>query len=317
MARELIWFGFLMGSALYAQTPATQPVQPVQANLQSDAQSFRFDHIRIPIWTQMAKSELEANDFQLFIDGKPAHIEGFYPVWDRPLELVYLIDVSGSMDLGGKLEGSLKAMDYLLARHRSEDRWRIVVFSDGQVVTALDNRHPEAWPELRSRLRAYGKTAFFDALAMTDQFFKPDSLANRAVLAFTDGNDNQSQIDEARLHAILKSIQTPVFIIGIANGFVPVSKASQEKLGLNTMEEITRISGGQLFIAKDVTELPRIAQGLSAKLRPRYMITITVERGVSEKRHQIDVRLRSGRAAGLRHRNGYIGYEPQFIGGKQ
>ncbi len=251
------------------------------------------------------------------MDGRPTVIEKSRRVFDRPLELVYLLDVSGSMEVGAKLAGSIRTISYLLGQHRPKDRWRIVVFSDRQVVQILEHTQRQHWETLSARLEAYGKTALYDALSIGNRFFSDESLHNRAILLFTDGNDNQSHLTEEQFRKVLKNLEIPVFVVGIADGFLPTKTKGREELGLHTLEEITKISGGKLFIARDVSHLDRIATLLGTHLRPQYLLTVVVERGALERRHEIEVKVKGRTSARIRHRTSYIGLEPEFIGGNR
>jgi len=287
----------------------------------AEMRSFSFSLIRVPVWISkkngVAPSSLTKEDFQLLVDGREVVIERCARVWEEPLELVYLVDLSGSMEVGGKLEGSLQTMDYLLKRHRSEDLWRVAAFSDAQVVQVLDQSQVDHWQALRSKFKAYGKTALFDALSVGDGYFTAESMDNRGILLFTDGNDNQSILTDIELYQILKELSVPVFIVAIADGFIPSKTEAREKLGLKTMEEITKISGGELFLASDRSQLPQIGVMLEQRLRPQYLLTFMVERGARERKRTIEVQVRSDADFEIRHRSGYIGLEPEYTGGRE
>ncbi len=310
---RVFWILCLFSWAVYGQQESETP--------STDMRSFSFSLIRVPVWVTDNRGEaplqLKAEDFRMLVDGREVAPARCSNVWVEPLELVYLVDVSGSMDVGGKLEGSLQTLDYLLKRHRSEDRWRIAAFSDGQVVQVLDHEQAEHWGTLRPKFRAYGKTALFDALSLGEGWFHKDSLHNRAILLFTDGNDNQSILTESQLYETLKALNFPVFIVGIADGFVPTQNSGREKLGLKTLEEITKISGGELFIASDSSQLPQIGRWLEQRLRPQYLLTFMVERGARERRRTIEVQVKGRSDLQIRHRSGYIGLEPEYRGGSQ
>jgi len=284
----------------------------------SITQSFQFSAIRIPVWVAKGGvpiEGLEIEDFELRVDQRPAKIEQVIRTQDRPMELVYLLDLSGSMEIGGKLKGSIEAVDYLISRHRPEDRWQLCVFADEQVVKVLTQDTKEKWDELVPKLRAYGKTALYDALFVANSYFTADSLASRAVLLFTDGHDNQSLMSEDQVVEVLKKLDAPVFSIAIADGFVAEAGSEEEPLALDTLRRISQTTGGSLFIAKDVGQLAVISRSLAQKMRPQYMLTITVERGASDKRHRLDVRVLRSKKYQLRYRKGYTGSLPEFLGG--
>lgn len=281
-------------------------------------QSFQFSAIRIPVWVTyrgVPVADLKKEDFQLSVDGQRTKIEQLMHTKDRPMSLVYLLDLSGSMEVGGKLQGSIQAIEYFLSQHQPDDLWQLIAFADGQVVKVLDQDTAAQWPELVPKLRAYGKTALYDALNLANSFFTADSLASRAVILFTDGHDNQSLLDESRVVNVLRKLDIPVFIVAIANGFVPKAGSEEEPLAIDTLRHIGETTGGQLFIARDAHHLPYISRTLAGKMRPQYLLTITVERNPNDPRHELNVSLDSKKPYLLRYRKGYTGSLPELIGG--
>lgn len=297
--------GLLLGLSLLAHA---------QDELPKTYQSFSFATVRIPVWVSdrngLPIADLKLDDFLLFVDQQPVAIERCLSSRDMPLEVVYLIDLSGSMAMGGKLEGAIQAIDWLLAQHQADDRWRVIAFSDGQIVEVANERNAASWTEVKPKLRGYGKTALFDTLAALDHYFEPTSLNNRVVLAFTDGNDNHSQLSEAQLLKVLAVIRVPLFVVGVRDGFIPDSAEGREALGLSTLEALTSITGGQLFLAENPDQLAIVTRTLWPKLRPQYLLTITVESSETE-RHELTVRLKRRRNEAVRYRQGYLGSVPR------
>ena len=287
---------------------------PVQD--QAPAQNFRFSVVRIPVWVTdrqgIGQGKLQREDFTLRVDGSEVPIQHCYQTADRPLELVYMLDVSGSMEVGNKVAGSLETLDYLFKQHPPEDRWQLVLFSDGGILKVLDHERLDAWPALRQKISGYGKTAFFDALGKVPDFFTPESLNNRALVLFTDGNDNHSSFSEAQVLEWLKILELPVFIVAIADGFLPSDSGHRERMGLDLLNTMANLTGGKCFLLKDIGDLPQVREQLNASLRPQYLLTITVERGDNDRKHQLNVSLPKKSKFYLRHRNSYFGSYPEF-----
>ena len=179
------------------------------------------------------------------------------------------------------------------------------------------HQNKDDWPDIRSRLRGYGKTALFDALSIADRYFAPDHANNRAMLLFTDGIDNQSLLSQEQLIKVLRVIDVPLFIVAIADGFVPASASGEDALGITTMKEMVASTGGALLVAKNADDLPLVVRALSRKMRPQYLLTFTVERGEKDRHHPISLSLDGHRHAQMRYRRGYTGHLPQFDGGNQ
>lgn len=308
---------FCLISLLCWQTSTSE--QPDSVYNDQNLRSFRFSSVQIPVWVanrrNLPLTDLNKRHFELKVNGREIPIQGFQKAEDQPIELVYLLDISGSMAIGEKLEGSIQTITYLLKRHRPEDIWRVVVFSDGQILEIHNNKAQQDWQDVVPQIRAYGKTALFDALSISDRYFPAEPTGSRAIVLFTDGNDNQSILNQQQLYSLLEILDVPVFIVGIADGFVPRAKPGDEKLGLQTLQEITKITGGIFWLARDASFLPEIGKALSRKMRPQYILTMTVERHDREKHHRIDVRVRKRQAHHVRFRQGFMGALPNFTGG--
>lgn len=285
-----------------------------------DYQSFRFALIQIPVWVThkngMAVPNLTRSDFTLFVDGRKAEVENFKETYSGPMELVFLLDLSGSMALGGKLAGSVDAMVHLTRRLRVEDRWHWVVFADGQVLEVLNHTCPENMDRVVEKISAYGKTSLFDALSTSNTHFSVDSRGNRALVLFTDGNDNASLITEDQLVYLLGILDVPVFAIGIADGFWPSTVEGEEAMNVGALRRFSEISGGHFFVAKSSNDIPVIEQQLEHMMRAHYMLSIVVERGPGERRHDIQVKTRK-KSYQIRYRKGYIGFPPESHGGRR
>lgn len=313
--RPIMWVKAMPPLLLAAFFCLAQAQKPVSSGMQE----FRFSLVQIPVWVTTKKDRpkrnLKKRDFKLFVDGYPTAFESWIPSYNRPVEMIYLLDISGSMMVGDKLQGAIGVISYLLKHHPPGDRWKILVFSDAAVFPVLDHTHAGDWPRLKARIRAYGKTALFDALSQSRSYFNAASLASRAILLFTDGLDNQSRLTESQFLIVLETLDVPVFAVGIADGFIPNDPAAQADMGIQTMKNITGISGGEYFIAESAKDLPRISRVLLKKLRPHYLLALTVERGKYESRHGISVKVKRVPPARVRYRKGYVGLLPEIIGG--
>ncbi|CAM2069319.1 VWA domain-containing protein [Sulfidibacter corallicola] len=312
LASTMLVCGFF--PVLCGQITGPDPQEPL-----TGSQSFQFSLIQIPVWVADKRGRpvggLTADDFRLIVDDRQVVIEGCAPAYDRPMEVVYLLDMSGSMEIGHKLLGSVQTIDYLLDQHQRDDLWKVIIFSDSEVLAIADQEHKSHWHMNKNKLKGYGKTALFDALSSSQAYFSKDGLTNRALLLFTDGNDNQSRLTEEQLLKVLRIIDVPVFIVGIADGFVPSGSEDREDLGLKTLQEITTITGGELIIAKDARQLPQISALLTEKMRPQYMLSITVEKKSGDPRRRLDVVVDRRGDHQVRFRRGYVGSMPEIVGG--
>ena len=132
-------------------------------------------------------------------------IQGYeLPARERPpLNLVFLIDTSGSMNTPDKLPLAQKAMEVLIGELGPRDRVSMVAYagSAGAVLAPTDGRQKLMMRCALGSLRAGGSTAGGEGLALAydlaRQNFDPKAV-NRVVL-MTDGDFNVGIADPARL----------------------------------------------------------------------------------------------------------------------
>jgi Ca-activated chloride channel family protein len=121
----------------------------------------------------------------------------------RPLNLTFLVDVSGSMQSADKLDLAKKAMNLAIDRLRPQDTLAVTYYAEGAGTTLQPTRGDQ---KLKMRcavasLRASGGTA--GATGMTNAYdqaqanFARDKV-NR-ILMFTDGDFNVGVTDDKRL----------------------------------------------------------------------------------------------------------------------
>src|SRR5437879_6552260 len=80
-----------------------------------------------------AVKNLSRKDVALLADGRPVAIDLFDRSDDAPVSFAVLLDGSGSMGLGGKMDGARAAIRALLARRLRGDDYALYVFAEGQV----------------------------------------------------------------------------------------------------------------------------------------------------------------------------------------
>ena len=125
-----------------------------------------------------------------------------------PANLVFLIDVSGSMEDPDKLPLLKSSMKLLAAKLRAEDAIAIVVYAGaaGQVLESTPGDRKATILAALDRLSAGGSTNGGEgirlAYAIAREHFKPGGI-NRVILA-TDGDFNVGTVDQEALHELVE-----------------------------------------------------------------------------------------------------------------
>ena len=154
---------------------------------------------------------------------------------DRPpTNLVFLLDVSGSMSRPDKLPLLKKAFGMLTDQLRAEDRVSIVVYAGetGTVLEPAPGNDKATILDAINELRAGGSTAggagIQAAYALAEENFDPEGI-NRVILA-TDGDFNVGASSDAEMIRLIEEKrESGVFltVLGFGQGNLQDSKMEQ------------------------------------------------------------------------------------------
>ena len=185
--------------------------------------------------------------------------------------LVFLLDVSGSMNSENKLGLLKSAMGVLVDKLREEDKVSIVVYAGaaGTVLEPTNGNNKEKIMEAIDKLRAGGSTAGGEGIKLAykiaeENFIKDGN--NRVILA-TDGDFNVgASSDRAMEDLIEEKRESGVFLTCLGFGMGNYKDSKMETLAdkgngnhayIDTMQEAKKVLGTEFFgtiytIAKDV-----------------------------------------------------------------
>ncbi|MEG3637808.1 vWA domain-containing protein [Magnetococcus sp. PR-3] len=200
-------------------------------------------------------------------------IQGYeLPIADRPTaNLVFLLDISGSMGAQNKLELVKKSFRYLVQHLRTEDRVSIVTYSDETSIAlppTAGHKRTEIM-QVVNQLQADGSTNGSAGLRMAydlaREHFKADQL-NRILLA-TDGDFNFGQTNHETLEQqVARERKSGIYLSVLGYGEGNLNDALMQKLAqagngiayyVDSLLEANKIFSQQLFstlfpIANDV-----------------------------------------------------------------
>lgn len=263
-------------------------------------------------------SNINKNEVTLLVDGVPVKTDMFDRAFDAPVSYTILLDVSGSMSLGAKMEGARMAIRQLVKNRTKGDDWALYTFAEGQVlelvpftddskkiVRAVDDVEP------------WGKTAFFDALARMPDKSLLGRNGSRAIVLLTDGLDNASQMTRSRLILLLQGIDVPVYPIALrpapTAGNAP--KYTDSRLDIDVLAQLAKASGGRSIVADIPSELMAAMGEVQKDLRSQYLVGFTPTGQGAVKYRRITVRL-TGPNRSVRVRAGYRGTAPPTLRGR-
>jgi Ca-activated chloride channel family protein len=259
-------------------------------------------------------TDLRASEVSLLVDGAPVRSDMFEQSLSAPVSFTILIDASGSMALGDKMDTARAAVATLLARRLSGDDFSLWVFADDQAREVVPvTKDPMKIHRALSDLKPYGKTAFFDALAEMPERTQLGANASRAVILLSDGIDNASKLTRPQLAKLLEGVSVPIYALGLREPAEARTNASQEELSdIALLREVAELTGGRMYLGSRPKQLAAAVEDLARVLRAQYLIGFSPTGKGAVKYRQISLRL-GNRVQSVRVRAGYRGTEPPVV----
>ena len=232
---------------------------------------------------------LSATDFEVTDDGQFRHILDFRNDVS-PISVGLLLDSSGSMRIGEKLERASQVSHFLLSS-MSDGTDEAALFVFDKVVRTAQPFTSDFDKVLSSfdSVNPWGSTSLFDAIADTAQQVSKRP-GRRALIVLTDGVDTSSQLTPQQVSGIASGIDMPVYVIAVD------TTATEGDL-----TNLARWSGGTLYGVANTADGSVVARQIVSELRHQYLIAF--EPSASVGWHRIEVRSRQ--RATLQARNGY------------
>lgn len=246
-------------------------------------------------------------DFRLFDEGVPQPIRYFSVEGDEPVEVAFLLDVSGSMREVGKLDAAKDAIAHIVSSLRPSDRVALICFADDQVAWVTEFTTDRNRFEARLQVQVgYGQTAIHDALSAAPGFVQAAAVGRKAMVLITDGVDNASRLSAAEALASARTASVPIYVVGLSAGRTDSSKKGTVPENLQILQSYSTETGGMLFAVQDPDDLKEAAAQILEDLRHQYVIGYSPQVAVWDGRFR-RVRLELlRRRAEIRTRTGYF-----------
>jgi Ca-activated chloride channel family protein len=262
---------------------------------------------------------LGQDDFEVLEDGVPQKIAFFARSTDVSLNLGLVVDVSGSQetfvrthqkDIKVFLDRFLTARDhaFLVCFARHPRLVTAYTSSSKRVTETLDAylaaRTPAEFPILGPKEIRVGGTAFFDAVYHSvSQMFRDAEPGRRALVIFSDGEDNTSAHHE--LDAIEIAQANDVMLFAVRYTEVRDGRwDSRNKYGRSVMERLAKETGGAAFDASRKSMAEHF-QEIAEQLRSSYELAYHSTNPANDDTfHKVTIRVKRP-AVTVRARTGY------------
>jgi VWFA-related protein len=250
-------------------------------------------------------SGLTTKDFEVRDNGELRPVLSLRSDKQSPLSVAIVVDMSGSMRVGPKIDMTRKAYGSVLDQLRAgHDEVALFTFD-----VELHQRRPftRDIPQLRGALddfKPFGSTSLYDATAGAAKQLAERSATHKAVIVLTDGVDTSSEMTLREVSALASSIDVPVFVVAtmpsvdqriLQEGRAPRSNSAD-------LRDLAEWTGGQFVFASTLVETVAAASSLVSDLRQQYVLAI--EAANDREWRRLDVRVRRP-SARVKARSGY------------
>jgi Ca-activated chloride channel family protein len=212
-----------------------------------------------------------------------------------PLEIVVAIDVSQSMT--ESMPVLKQAVRRFLAALRPTDQVTLLAFNDNIFTLARRSTVPAARLRAVDRLAPWGGTALYDVM-LTSLNTVGSQPGRRALVVFTDGQDQNSVSTLSRVQSRLETSDATIYTIGLGSSLVKQDLAQ-------ILERISHMSGGRSFLVDRVEELDRVFADIVEELSNQYLLSYASSNDARDGTwRNIEVEVTDSRYH-VRHRQGY------------
>ena len=232
-AALLLWPVLATGQAPAAGTPEEPP---------TFTESAGAEYVMLPVLVTDKKGRfaegLRKEDFVLKVGDTRVPVDTFDRDESAPVSFAFLVDTSGSMGVGHKLDEARHAIRAIVSARTAGDDF-----------------------------------ALFDAVAATPERMMKGRNNKRAILLFTDGVDNASELTAEKMAELLQRVSVPVYPIGMKNAaFDALSEKERQELSVDTLQMLAASSGGKLHLVSGDDDLRPLASQISREVRQQYLL---------------------------------------------
>jgi len=225
--------------------------------------------------------DLKREDIEVLEDAVPQKVEFFAKSTDLPLTLALIVDVSGSQDpFGKKHKEDLQV--FLQEILRPQDRVILVCFGNHlRLVSDYTNSAKQVLDNYREFDKAKGKfpevgpqegrelgTAFYDAIFYTVTEKLASADGRKAILMFSDGEDNSSSHNMMTAIETAQRFNVPVYAIRYTETNHGALTA-RNKYGISVMDRTAKETGG-LHVNGQATDPHTYFREIAEELRTSY-----------------------------------------------
>lgn len=239
--------------------------------------------------------DLKQSDFEILDGGVRRAIKDFH-AGDAAVSLAVLLDISGSMSVGGNMARARQAVNLALSNLQTgRDEASLFTFDTELKEVRGFTTKLASITSVSLEGNPWGMTSLYDAIGTMARRVSERRNRHRALLVITDGVDTGSRMTPPQVSYVASSIDVPVYLLVVSNpvdnpGHKLAVLAASGGTGDNTatLADLARWTGGEMAIASELEDSTRALRELMGNIRHQYLFSI--EPGARPGWHALEVR---------------------------
>jgi VWFA-related protein len=193
------------------------------------------------------------------------------------LNLALAVDVSGSMNDGGKLDAARQAAGSLVDSLGPRDSAALIAFADDVRVAQGFTGDRAQLKDAVGQLAANGDTALYDAVGQAALLMQALPSGRKVLVVLTDGQDTRSRAPLGGAIAAARDAGTLVFAVGLG-----------DDVNSDVLNELAAQTAGQALFPASPDELGRAFGSIADQLRHQYVLRYRSALPPDDRPHQLD-----------------------------
>ena len=217
---------------------------------------------------------LGPEDFQVLEGGRPRPIVDFGANDKAPINVAFLFDTSGSMQVASNMaRGKDFVEEFVVGIETAADAVALYTFDKSlRREVSFTNDRDKLYDALDG-VKPWGLTSLYDAIAETAKQLGDRTSQRRAVVVVTDGADTSSALTPAEVSGLASSIDVPVYVVAVVSPLdhpgAPAAVVADSANG--GLENVANWTGGQLFYVSGPEQTPVVAKELLRTMRHQVL----------------------------------------------
>jgi VWFA-related protein len=302
-------------SAQTVQSPSPAPA-PAPAPEQQPTITFRSGTEAVTLNATVKDQrgrvvkDLKKSDFEVLDNGTARVIKDFH-AGETAVSLAVLLDISGSMSVGGNMDRARQAVDVALSNlQQGRDEAALFTFDTElqEVRNFTTNLKRLTGASLEGQ--PWGMTSLYDAIATMARRVSERKNRHRALLVITDGVDTGSRMTPPQVSYAASTIDVPVYLLVVSNPvdnpghkLAVLAATGETPPNTATLADLARWTGGEMAITSELEASTKALRELMGNLRHQYLISF--EPGARPGWHPLEVRTRKKNLT-VHARSGYL-----------